>query len=364
MEIQEQKTVLVIDDEPINITVLSGTLRDHFRVIVAKTGKQALERIEKVTVPDIIMLDIMMPDMDGFEVCRILKQRPDTKDVPVIFVSAMSEHQDEEKGLALGAVDYIIKPFSPAIVLTRIRNILQLIEAQSFLENQNKVLEQKIEERTREVFLTQNVTIHALASLAETRDNETGNHIRRTQHYVKSLALNLRENGHHLNELSDANIDLLFRSAPLHDIGKVGIPDNILLKPGKLTADEFEIMKTHASLGAQALIQAQDSVGDNETSFLRYAREISESQHEKWNGSGYPKALSGENIPLSGRIMAVADVYDALISARIYKPAFTHEKAKAILLEGSGTHFDPKVVQAFANIEETFIDIAKRYQDY
>lgn len=363
MSEQGLKTILVVDDEPANITVLSGTLKDSYRVIVAKNGKQAIERIENVVTPDLILLDIMMPDMDGYELCRILKQRADTQDIPIIFVSAMSEYNDEEKGLQLGAADYITKPFSPSIVLTRVRNVLQLRDAKLSLENQNKELEQIVAERTREVYLTQNVTIHALASLAETRDNETGNHIRRTQYYVKTLAMHLMQNGYHLEELTKENIDLMFRSAPLHDIGKVGIPDRILLKPGRLDADEFEIMKSHASLGAQALRAAQASVGENETSFLRYAREISECHHEKWDGTGYPRGLKGEDIPISGRIMALADVYDALISERVYKPAFPHDKAKEIILEGKGKHFDPKVVEAFIHCEAEFLKIADNFRD-
>ncbi|MBJ7552259.1 response regulator [Marinomonas ostreistagni] len=363
MSESDLKTVLVVDDEPVNISVLSGTLRNQYRVIVAKSGKQALERIEQVIIPDIILLDIMMPEMDGYEVCRILKAKPETKDIPIVFVSAMSDHQDEEKGLSLGAMDYISKPLSPSIVLARVQNILQFKEAQRALESQNKQLEQKVVERTQEVFLTQNVTIHALASLAETRDNETGNHIRRTQHYVKTLATKLMADGHHLDELNDENIDLLFRSAPLHDIGKVGIPDHILLKPGKLDVDEFEIMKTHAQLGAQALAVANDAVGESDTSFLRFAREIAECHHEKWDGSGYPKGLKGEDIPISGRIMALADVYDALISERIYKPAFSHEKAKGIILDGREKHFDPKVVDAFLATELAFIEIAEQFKD-
>ncbi|CUB03360.1 response regulator [Marinomonas fungiae] len=363
MSDQGLKTILVVDDEPANITVLSGTLKDKYRVIVAKNGKQAIERIENVVTPDLILLDIMMPDMDGYELCSILKERPETKDIPIIFVSAMSEFHDEEKGLELGAIDYISKPFSPAIVLTRVRNILQLRDAQTHLEQYNKVLEERVAERTREVFVTQNITIHALASLAETRDNETGNHIRRTQYYVKTLATQLMKNGFHLDELNSENIDLMYRSAPLHDIGKVGIPDDILLKPGKLDADEFKIMMTHASLGAQALMAAQAAVGKDQTSFLRYAREIAECHHEKWDGSGYPQGLKGEEIPISGRIMALADVYEALISERVYKPSFSHDKAKEIILEGKGKHFDPKVVDAFLQTESQFKTIAAEFKD-
>lgn len=357
------KTVLVVDDEPVNITVLSGTLRNDYRVLVAKNGYQALDRIENSGKPDLILLDIMMPDMDGYELCSRLKANPETAQIPIIFVSAMSEHIDEEKGLALGAIDYITKPVSPSIVLTRVKNTLALQDAQKALIVQNEQLEEAVATRTHELHLTQNVTIHALASLAETRDNETGNHIRRTQYYVKLLAEALREAGHYVSELDDDSIDLMFRSAPLHDIGKVGIPDNILLKPDRLTPDEFEIMKTHASLGGLALQAAEQAVGEWETSFLRFAREIADSHHEKWDGSGYPKGLQGENIPLSGRIMALADVYDALISARVYKPAFSHEKAKTIILESEGTHFDPKVVQAFISVEQGFIETAQKYKD-
>ncbi|MBM6551735.1 response regulator [Marinomonas ostreistagni] len=358
-----QKTILVVDDEPVNITVMSGILRNDYRVLIAKNGYQALERISNSGLPDLILLDIMMPDMDGYELCEKLKAEPETQSIPVVFVSAMSEHIDEERGLSLGAVDYITKPISPAIVLARVHNILALQDAQRALLEQNEQLEETVAQRTKEVHLTQNVTIHALASLAETRDNETGNHIRRTQFYVKLLAEELLRQGHYLDQLNAKNIDLLFRSAPLHDIGKVGIPDKILLKPGRLTPEEFEIMKDHAPLGAQALIAAEQEVGEKESSFLRFARDIAEAHHEKWDGTGYPKGLKGEDIPLSGRIMALADVYDALISERIYKPAFPHEKAKSIILEGNGSHFDPKIVAAFISVEQGFIDTAKKYQD-
>ncbi|MFD1382077.1 two-component system response regulator [Rhodanobacter aciditrophus] len=359
---QPLKTVLVIDDEPMNIKVISGTLKDKYRVLVAKSGQQAFERLEQQR-PDLILLDIMMPEMDGYEVCRTIKAAPATATIPIIFVTAMSEHVDEEKGFAAGAVDYITKPISPVIIQARIKNILDLMDAQQALTRQNQALEQTVAERTSELRLTQHVTIQALASLAETRDNETGNHIRRTQYYVKALAEHLASVGYYQDELTPTNIDLLFRSAPLHDIGKVGIPDNILLKPGKLTPEEFEIMKSHASLGAQALLSAQETVPELESSFLRYAREIAAYHHEKWDGSGYPYQLAGHDIPIAGRIMALADVYDALISERIYKPAFSHEKAKAILLEGKGRHFDPNITDAFMAIEETFVNIAQEFKD-
>ncbi|MBI4666988.1 MAG: HD domain-containing protein [Nitrospinae bacterium] len=220
-----------------------------------------------------------------------------------------------------------------------------------------------LKERTREVALTQDVTIHSLASLAETRDNETGAHILRTQRYIKALALRLRDmDGHnHPELLDDGYIELLFKSAPLHDIGKVGVPDAILLKPGKLTDDEFTIMKTHASMGREALLRAEGRLGSN--SFLRLAREIAGGHHERWDGKGYPDGQTGERIPLSARLMAVADVYDALISKRVYKEAFTHEKSRGIIMEGRGNHFDPAVIEAFQRAETEFSEIARTYAD-
>ncbi len=357
-----KKTILVVDDEPINIMVLSDLLKSQYRVIAAKNGEQGIKRVHDMN-PDLILLDVMMPDMDGYQVCQILKEDPATSSIPVIFVTAMNEEVDERKGLEVGAVDYITKPISPAIVTARVQNHLALKSAKDELSRQNEILEQKVRERTLELSKTQDITIHALASLAETRDNETGNHIRRTQHYLKVLAEALVEMGLYTEELTPKNIDLLYKSAPLHDIGKVGIPDNILLKPGKLTDEEFEIMKTHASLGAEAISVAEQEMGSGETSFLRYAREISAYHHEKWNGKGYPHGLAGEDIPISGRLMAVADVYDALISARVYKPAFDHEKARSILLEGSGSHFDPSIIDAFLKVEQQFVEIAARYKD-
>lgn len=218
-----------------------------------------------------------------------------------------------------------------------------------------------LEQHTNELNITRDASILGLASLAETRDNETGAHILRTQRYVRLLAAYMQKQTEYSDYLSDEMIDLLFKSAPLHDVGKVGIPDAILLKPGKLTDDEFSIMKQHPQIGADALQVAEEQLGSN--SFLRVAREISLTHHEKWDGSGYPNGLSGEQIPLSGRLMAVADVYDALISKRVYKPAFSHDKAKSILLEGKGTHFDPTVIDAFLAVENEFVAVASEYQD-
>ncbi|WP_286240795.1 response regulator [Neptuniibacter halophilus] len=362
--VAQSKVVLVVDDEPVNIMVLSDLLKDRYRVIAAKNGEQALQRAVGNIRPDLILLDVMMPGMDGFTVCRELKSKSETASIPVIFVTAMNEEVDEMKGLEVGAVDYITKPISPAIVNARVKTHLALKTAQDELAKQNELLDKRVKTRTAELSLTQDITILALASLAETRDNETGNHIRRTQYYVRVLAEDMANHGFYTDELTPENIELLYKSAPLHDIGKVGIPDNILLKPDRLTDDEFRIMKTHAVLGAEAIEEAEDRLGDAvETSFLRYAREIARYHHEKWDGSGYPEGLTGTQTPLSARLMAVADVYDALISKRVYKPAFEHDKAKMILLQGRGTHFDPDIVDAFVRVEQAFIEIAEQYKD-
>ncbi len=359
----KQSTVLVVDDTPDNLSLMSGLLKDLYKVKVANNGEKALSIAASDNPPDLILLDIMMPGMDGYEVCSRLKANPETVDIPIIFLTAKAEVADEAHGLDLGAVDYITKPISPPIVLARVRNHLELKNARDFLKDRNRHLEAEVQKRTREVAAVQDVTIHAMASLAETRDNETGNHIRRTQLYVKLLAEKLRNNPRFRAELdSDKVIDLLVKSAPLHDIGKVGIPDRILLKPGRFEPDEFEIMKQHTTLGRDAIIAAESSL-DLELPFLACAREIAYSHQEKWDGSGYPEGLSGDDIPVSARIMAVADVYDALISRRIYKPAMPHEKAVSIIAEGKGNHFDPDMVDAFLEIADECKAIADRYLD-
>ena len=281
----------------------------------------------------------------------------------MIFVTAMGEVDDETKGFDLGAVDYITKPFSPPVVKARVKTHLLLKQARQQLANQNHLLEDKVRERTQELELTQDVTMHSLASLAETRDNETGNHIRRTQRYVRLLAKQLRDHPKFRDFLDRRTIDLLFKSAPLHDMGKVGVPDSILLKPGKLTDAEFAIMKGHTTLGRDAMAMAENSLGIG-APFLRFIREIAYTHHEKWDGSGYPEGLHGDKIPVSGRLMAIADVYDALISKRVYKPAFSHEKAVAIIVEGKGSHFDPDMVEVFQKVADSFHEIANKFTDH
>ncbi|MEH6460843.1 response regulator [Chitinimonas sp. JJ19] len=362
LDFTEKHTVLVVDDTPDNLSLMSGLLRAAYKVKLAPNGERALQIAAGEGKPDLILLDIMMPEMDGYEVLRRLQADGATRDIPVIFLTAMSASEDEKIGLDLGAVDYITKPINPAIVLARVHNHLQLKVARDFLRDQNTYLEAEVAKRTEEVIAIQDVTIRAMASLAETRDNETGNHIRRTQFYVKALAQHLQPHPRFAGELTESAIESLFKSAPLHDIGKVGIPDRILLKPGRLDPDEFEIMKTHTTLGRDAIARAEAELGRT-IPFLRYAKEIAYAHQEKWDGSGYPEGLVGDDIPMSARLMAVADVYDALISKRVYKPAFSHDKASDIIREGRGSHFDPDVVDAFLSIHETFRQIAARYSD-
>ena len=353
-------TVLVVDDTAANLMLMNDLLQPHYTVKVASSGARALKIAHSQTPPDLVLLDIMMPDMDGYEVCRQLKANPATRDIPVIFLTAKTETSDEQMGFELGAVDYITKPISPPIVLARVKTNLQLKASSDFLKDKNVFLEQEVARRTEQVRDIQDVTILTMASLAETRDNETGNHIIRTQHYVKILAEQLRQHPRFSAHLDDTTIDLLFKSAPLHDIGKVGIPDSILLKPGKLTTEEFEVMKTHTILGKAAIEAAESRLGKS-VPFLVCAKEIAYSHQEKWDGSGYPEGLAGDTIPISARLMALADVYDALISRRVYKPPFTHEAAMQIIEEGRGRHFDPDIVDAFVQVQMQCKTIAEQH---
>ncbi|MBV8658293.1 MAG: two-component system response regulator [Burkholderiales bacterium] len=362
LQAANRQTVLIVDDNPENLTLLHGLLRDQYRILVANSGERALQVLSGESLPDLVLLDILMPGMGGIEMCRQLKSTPRTSLIPVIFLTSKSEAEDEQAGFDAGAVDYIAKPVSPPTVLARVKTHLKLKAAADFLEDKAAYLQTEVDRRTHDIGVIQDVTIMAMASLAETRDNETGNHIRRTQHYVRLLANALKTHPRFATQLDDETIEQLFKSAPLHDIGKVGIPDRILLKPGKLTAEEFEVMKTHTTLGRDAIVTAENLI-DAPSSFLRFAREIAYSHQEKWDGSGYPQGLAGEDIPVSARLMAVADVYDALISRRVYKPPLPHTVAIDIIREGRGKHFDPDMVDAFLAIADSFLAIAERYGD-
>jgi putative two-component system response regulator len=346
--------ILIVDDTPHNIDILVDALDDDYSLMVATSGSDALEAVNE-SVPDLILLDIMMPGMDGFETCRRLKETSRYKDIPVIFLTALDDISKKTEGFSLGAVDYITKPFEAAEVKSRVETHLTIKNARELLRDQNTHLEQMVRKRTRTIQNVQDVTIRMAASLAETRDNETGNHILRTQQYVKVLAQRLLET-QNAPAWGGGELELLVKSAPLHDIGKIGVPDAILLKPGKLEPFEFEEMKRHTEYGREALSRAEKEIEG--VSFLRMAREIAYSHHEKWDGTGYPEGLKEDAIPLSGRIMALGDVYDALISRRVYKPAFPHSKAVAIIGEGRGSHFDPLLVDCFLDIQDSFREIA------
>lgn len=357
-----RKNVLIVDDTPANVSLLNSILKDQYKTKIATNGEKALTLASGDPQPDIILLDIMMPGMDGYEVCERLKANDETKDIPVVFLTAKVAVEDETRGLHLGAVDYITKPISPPIVLERVKNHLLLKEARDVLKAQNQVLEDKVKERTRKLGELQDVAMEAMGALAESRDPETGNHIRRTQLYVQILAEKLKDHPKFESYLTPERITLLFKAAPLHDIGKVGVPDAILLKPGKLTDEEFERMKLHTVYGRDAIAAAEKKLSEP-SEFLTVAKEIAYSHQEKWDGSGYPEALAGDDIPISARLMAIADVYDALISRRVYKPPFPHEKAIAIMTEGRGSHFDPDMLDAFLSISEECKNVAETYAD-
>ena len=370
--------VIAVDDQPDNLLVLEHYLGNDYALTTFRQGQALIDYFETGGQADLILLDIVMPMPDGYSLCRWLKSTPLTRDVPVVFLTSLDSHTDEAHALSLGAEDFIHKPFSPPVVLARVRNHLLLSQTRQALQKQNQTLEILVAERTRKIkeqsdelaersaqlIAAQSATISAFCSLVEARDNETGNHIRRTQHYMLALCEALRDNPSFAAELTAPNIQLLFKSAPLHDIGKVAIPDDILLKPGKLNAGEWAIMQRHAELGAAAIAAAQGEVGNKNTSFLEYARQIALSHHERWDGTGYPRRLAGDAIPLAGRLMAIADVYDALISRRVYKPAFTHDAAIAIMREESGRHFDPEILKIMLAIAGRFDEIAQRFSDF
>ena len=362
MSDQPSATILIVDDAAENLHVLSALLRPQYRVLAATSGELGLRVAAGSPKPDLILLDVVMEGMDGYAVLARLRENPETRDIPVIFLTALDNADDEERGLLLGAADYIGKPITRAVVLARVRSQLEAKQARDWLKNQNTVLEAEIARRMTENDLTQRVSIRALAHLAEARDPETGNHILRTQNYVQRMAVGLQSHPRFSATLTDSYVNLLALSAPLHDIGKVGIPDYILLKPGKLTADEWTVMKTHAKLGSDAIEQAERDI-KMPLAFLSAAKDIAHWHHEKWDGSGYPDGLTGDAIPIAARLMAVADVFDALISQRVYKAAFSYSDAQAIIVEGRGKHFDPDVADAFIAGFEDFVAIAERYRE-
>ncbi len=357
------ETLLIVDDMPENLEVLDGLLRAAgYAVKAANNGRTALRLAAEGQKPSLILLDVMMPGMDGYAVLERLRADEATRDIPVIFVTALAEAGDEEAGLALGVADYITKPIKPAVLLARVRTQLQAKLARDLMRDQNAWLEAEVARRMEENEHIQAVSIRALANLAETRDQETGRHIRRTQAYVRLLAEALTAHPRHSAVLTPAYIDLLTRSAPLHDIGKVGIPDHILHKRGRLDDAEWAVMRTHAALGARA-IEFAERDEEGPVAFLALAREIAHWHHEHWDGSGYPDGLAGDAIPLSARLMTVADVFDAMLSRRVYKSALPADEVHAYIVERSGSHFDPDVVEAFVRCYPDFIEVARRHAD-
>jgi putative two-component system response regulator len=337
----EKRTILVVDDTPENIDILSGVLRGDYKVKAALNGEKALKIAQSEPYPSMILLDIMMPGIDGYEVCRQLKKNPLTSSIPVIFITAKSQTEDEKVGLELGAVDYITKPFSPSIVEARVHTHLALYD-------QNLALEHKVKIRTKELRETRLQIVRRLGRAAEFKDNETGLHVIRMSHYSRLIAEKLG-NG-------DAWVDLIFNAAPMHDIGKIGIPDHILLKPGKLTDEEWNIMRMHPEFGV-------DIIGENDSDILMTAKEIALTHHEKWDGSGYPRALKGNDIPITGRVIMIADVFDALTTKRPYKEAWSVEDAVKYINEQAGIHFDPKLVEIFNQVLPEILTIKEKYDE-
>ncbi len=337
----EKPLLLIVDDIAENIDILSYILRNDYDLKVALSGAKALEICQQIPRPEMVLLDVMMPEIDGMEVCSRLKEDPATSDITVIFVSALGSTVNEEKGFELGAVDFISKPISPSIVKARIKTHLALA-------NQKRELEQKVEERLQEVNQTRLKIIQRLGRAAEYRDNETGYHVIRMSHYTRLIAEAYGGN--------DEWVEMIFNAAPMHDVGKIGIPDKILLKPGKLDADEWEIMKKHSAYGAEI-------IGEDSNPLLKMSRTIALSHHERWDGSGYPEGLSGEAIPLEARIVAIADVFDALTSMRQYKDAWSVEKAVDHISQSRGAHFDPHLVDLFELVLPQILEVKANYQD-
>ena len=357
MEDPRHKIVLV-DDNMANLTMGRNMLKTFYEVYPAPSAAKFFEILENV-IPDLVLLDIEMPDMNGYEAIKKMKADSRFTDIPVIFLTAKSDESSELEGFNLGAVDYISKPFSGPLLLKRIANQLLIVQqkkdllaSQTALKDYADNLEIKVRDKTRTVIDLQNAILSTVADLVEFRDKSTGGHIFRTQLYLKALAEELILEGTYADEVKKWDMDFFLPSAQLHDVGKIAITDLILNKPGKLTPEEFEIMKTHVTVGVDAIEKIMQNT--DEHAFLNHALLIAGTHHEKWDGSGYPVGLNGLNIPLEGRLMAIADVYDALIAIRPYKKAFTHEEAYKIIEDGAGTHFDPVLVNVFLRVEEEF----------
>ena len=356
----EKQTVLIVEDTPEHIEILVHALRDDYVLRVALEGESALHQANLEPRPDLILLDIVMPGIDGYAVCEKLKAMPGTRNIPVVFTTARGAEGDEYRGFQVGAADYISKPFNPELVKARVRNHIELKKHRDHLE-------ELVREQIRELELTRNATIFGLGILAEFRDTETGQHIKRTQDYVRLLSTRLRTSPRFRGFFDAETSRLLVSSAPLHDIGKVGVSDLILHKPGPLDAAEFEQMKQHTLYGRNVIDRVEQAMHDTTASaFLRIAKDVTYTHHERWDGSGY-HGMRGDEIPVAGRLMALADIYDALISKRVYKQAMPHEDAVRTIVEGDGRtrpeHFDPDVLSAFVELEKDFRIVSETWKD-
>lgn len=353
--------ILLVDDEAFYLELLVNLLQHDYTISVAKNGAEAIKLLEVDPLPELILMDVIMPVMTGLEACSRIKSKYRTADIPIIFLNIKSDIKDEMVGFNLGAADYITKPISPPLVKARVKTHIQLYNSQKQLQSHNIALEKKLREHDRHIIQTQEMAIHCMASLADTGSSGIGQHTRRIQHYVKAIAHALKEHDRFTHEISDEFINMLYKSAPLYDLGKLAVPDHILLKPGKLDEEEWEEVKAHTRHAKQALEYAEQQAGQSQ--FLNMVREICYSHHERWDGSGYPDSLSGERIPLSARIIAIADCYDALIRPRPYKHAFNHEEAIAIIQAAKNKHFDPDIADIFLQLAPEITTIAKKYAD-
>ncbi|MEA3513839.1 MAG: response regulator [Campylobacterota bacterium] len=348
MKLVTKSKLLIVDDIPENIHILMNCLKNDYDILAATNGKKAIDIVNKNLDIDIILLDIMMPDIDGYEVCRILKSSSLTQNIPIIFVTALNESKNEERGLELGAVDYITKPINAPLVRQRVKNHIELKHHQDNLKD-------LVEQRTKELKEAKEAAIEAMGIIAEKRDSNTGEHVQRVKKYVKLISLELAKKDKYKNILTKEYIENLYHTSPLHDIGKVAIKDSILLKDSSLTKDEFEEMKLHTIIGEQTLDMVSKHL--KSTNMINIAKEIASSHHENWDGSGYPKGLKGVQIPLSARIVSVADVYDAMLHKRVYKEAISKEIVIEEIKKNSGIKFDPDIVDSFLRLLQSKITL-------
>lgn len=352
------QTIFLVDDDMTNLNVGKNALNDHYNVMTLNSGERLLKMLEK-RLPDLILLDINMPEMDGYETLTRLKANPNTKHIPVVFLTSLTDEAEELKGFSLGALDYVIKPFSKPLLLKRLEMHLLVEKQRKELMDYSHNLEQMVNDRTQAIVNLKGVVLETMAALVEDRDEITGAHIQRTTGYLEVLVDELLERDIYTADIHHFGKELILQSCALHDVGKISVADAVLFKPGKLTTEEFELIKAHTTYGAQIITRIKDKATDSE--FLECARIFALTHHEKWDGTGYPQALAGDDIPLLGRLMAIADVYDALVSERPYKKALGHQQAIDIIIEGKGKHFDPTLIDILQDVHPKFALVAIKY---